>query len=235
MYEEEIFNRNGKAYWWSPDGKQIAFLRFDDAPVQRFNIVNLSPACAALLETYPYPKAGRPQPAREDRRRRPRTAANRCSSTWASTSREDIVICRVGWMPGLEDRRSRTSRTARRRGSTSWSGILPTRSRRCCSARRPRRGSTTPASRGSCADGSFLFLSERSGWKHLYHYAADGKLLAQVTDGEWEVKDVLRVDEDEKQVYFTATMTSPTGTRPVPRDARRQKRNCFRRRGRRTA
>ena len=41
VYEEEIFNRNGQAYWWSPDGKQIAFLRFDDAPVQRFNLVDL--------------------------------------------------------------------------------------------------------------------------------------------------------------------------------------------------
>ena len=35
VYEEEIFYRNGQAYWWSPDGKQIAFLRFDDGPVRR--------------------------------------------------------------------------------------------------------------------------------------------------------------------------------------------------------
>jgi dipeptidyl-peptidase-4 len=62
------------------------------------------------------------------------------------------------------------------------------------------------------ADGSFLFPSERSGWKHLYHYAADGKLLAQVTKGEWEVRDVLRVDAATKTAYFTASYTSATGT-----------------------
>ena len=32
-------------------------------------------------------------------------------------------------------------------------------------------------------DGSFLWTSERDGWKHLYHYAADGTLKGQVTAG----------------------------------------------------
>ncbi|MBY0458714.1 MAG: prolyl oligopeptidase family serine peptidase, partial [Gemmataceae bacterium] len=60
--------------------------------------------------------------------------------------------------------------------------------------------------------GSFLFLSERTGWKHLYHYAADGKLLRAVTKGEWQVRSVLRVDAKEQTVYFTAGMTSHLGT-----------------------
>ena len=54
-----------EAYWWSPDGKRIAFLRFDDAPVKRFNIVNLRPLNGSL-EAYPYPKVGDPEPAREN-------------------------------------------------------------------------------------------------------------------------------------------------------------------------
>ena len=61
VYEEEIFNRNGRAFWWSPDGKQLAFMRFDDAPVKQFNIVNLNSVRGAL-ETYPYPKSGDPNP-----------------------------------------------------------------------------------------------------------------------------------------------------------------------------
>ena len=36
VYEEEIFNRNPKAYWWSPDSTRIAFLRFDDKSVPKF-------------------------------------------------------------------------------------------------------------------------------------------------------------------------------------------------------
>src|SRR5262249_31978265 len=38
------------------------------------------------------------------------------------------------------------------------------------------------------ADGSFLFASERSGWRHLYHYDAAGKLLKPITSGPWEVQ-----------------------------------------------
>src|SRR5207245_752090 len=36
-------------------------------------------------------------------------------------------------------------------------------------------------------DGSFLFASERSGWKHLYHFDRNGKLQGPITTGPWEV------------------------------------------------
>jgi len=50
----------------------------------------------------------------------------------------------------------------------------------------------------------FLWESERSGWKHLYHYDLQGRAVAQVTDGEWPVVDVQGVDERTGTVYFTA-------------------------------
>src|SRR4029079_13590148 len=40
----------------------------------------------------------------------------------------------------------------------------------------------------------------------------DGKLLSQVTKGEWEVREVIRVDAEEKTVYFSAAMICQTGT-----------------------
>src|SRR5262249_22364916 len=43
VYYEEIFDRNERAYWWSPDSKQIAFFRFDDAPVHEFTVVDNIP------------------------------------------------------------------------------------------------------------------------------------------------------------------------------------------------
>ena len=41
-------------------------------------------------------------------------------------------------------------------------------------------------------DGSFLWLSERSGWQHLYHYASDGTLERQVTSGRMGTADAAR-------------------------------------------
>ena len=60
-------------------------------------------------------------------------------------------------------------------------------------------------------DGSFLWLSERSGWRHFYHYAADGTLIRQVTQGEWEIRRTHGVDPSGTWVYFTSTAHSPIG------------------------
>jgi dipeptidyl-peptidase-4 len=53
--------------------------------------------------------------------------------------------------------------------------------------------------------GGFIWASERSGYRHLYRYDAQGKLVCQLTQGEWVVDDVVGVDEAEQQVYFTAS------------------------------
>lgn len=54
-------------------------------------------------------------------------------------------------------------------------------------------------------DGSgFIWASERDGWDHLYLYDLQGKLVRRLTSGEFPVKDVVRVDQQGKWVYFTA-------------------------------
>lgn len=56
------------------------------------------------------------------------------------------------------------------------------------------------------ADGKqLLWASERDNWNHLYLYdVAKGKLLRQVTKGEWVVREVQHVDEQQGVVYFSA-------------------------------
>lgn len=51
-----------------------------------------------------------------------------------------------------------------------------------------------------------LWFSQRDDWGHLYRYDLHtGALLGQVTSGQWLVRQILRVDEDERVVYFTAS------------------------------
>jgi dipeptidyl aminopeptidase/acylaminoacyl peptidase len=53
------------------------------------------------------------------------------------------------------------------------------------------------------ASGEVLWFSERDNWGHLYLYdSGTGKLKNQVTKGEWNVTQVLRVDEKNRQIYF---------------------------------
>jgi len=55
-----------------------------------------------------------------------------------------------------------------------------------------------------------LWFSERDGWGQLYLYDLhDGRLLHRVTEGAWLVRDIVHVDETQRQVYFTAEGHEP--------------------------
>jgi dipeptidyl-peptidase 4 len=55
-----------------------------------------------------------------------------------------------------------------------------------------------------------LWFSERDGWGQLYLYdAASGELKRRVTDGEFLVRDIVHIDEEERLVYFTANGVDP--------------------------
>jgi dipeptidyl aminopeptidase/acylaminoacyl peptidase len=61
-----------------------------------------------------------------------------------------------------------------------------------------------------CRDSSdFIWRSERDGWAHLYRADGDGKILHQLTKGEWVVRSVVRVDEAAKHVVFRASGVVP--------------------------
>ncbi|MDQ2996392.1 MAG: DPP IV N-terminal domain-containing protein, partial [Chloroflexota bacterium] len=60
--------------------------------------------------------------------------------------------------------------------------------------------------------GGFIWASERDGFQHLYLYDQDGKLIRQLTRGEWLVESLAGVDEARGLVYFTATHESPLET-----------------------
>ncbi|WP_295916559.1 S9 family peptidase [uncultured Xanthomonas sp.] len=51
-----------------------------------------------------------------------------------------------------------------------------------------------------------LWISERDGWRHLYLFdGASGRIKTQITKGEWIVRDVLRVDDAQRRIWFTAS------------------------------
>ncbi|VTR93744.1 peptidase s9 : Peptidase S9B dipeptidylpeptidase IV domain protein OS=Isosphaera pallida (strain ATCC 43644 / DSM 9630 / IS1B) GN=Isop_1654 PE=4 SV=1: Peptidase_M14: DPPIV_N: Peptidase_S9 [Gemmata massiliana] len=209
VYEEEIFNRDGKAYWWSPDGAQLAFLRFDDAPVRKFNLVDLQPV-RGNLESYAYPKPGDPNPLVKIGIVSV-SGGNPVFVDMGTYKPEDTVISRVGWVA-----ESKTVFAFVQNRTQTWLDFVtwtaPDAKPKTLFRETTMAWVDDPGEPRFLPDGSFLFLSERTGWKHLYHYSAGGKLITPITKGDWEVRDVLRIDGKEKTVYFTAGLTSPTGT-----------------------
>jgi dipeptidyl-peptidase-4 len=68
-------------------------------------------------------------------------------------------------------------------------------------------------------NGSFFFLSERSGYKHIYHFDKGGKAIGAledgsakpITDGEWEVHSIVRLDGDAEEVIAKAAKGTKKG------------------------
>ena len=210
VYEEEIYGRGQKrAYWWSPDSSRIAFLRIDDTPVPGFVTIDHIPY-DLTVEHWDYPKAGDPNPLAT-------LGVARVTGgdlKWVDTSpysAGDHLIVSVSWTPdggrlvyGVQNRtqtwldldaadlEAGTTRTILRETSRTWVD----------------RPDDDPI---WLKDGSFLWLSERTGFQHIYHYAADGRILKQVTDGRWEVRALHGVDEASGWIYFSGTERSPIG------------------------
>jgi dipeptidyl-peptidase-4 len=207
VYQEELYGRgNFEAYWWSPDSSKLAYLRFDEYPVPEFTVVDHIPYHQAL-EVTPYPAAGDPNP----NVRLGVIDAAGGATQWVDTYKyqpSDLLIVRVSWTPDSRkvvyqaQNREQTfldlnfagsddgkTATVLRETSKAWVEVIenPT----------------------WLKDGSFLWQSARSGWTHLYHYAQDGKLLRQLTDGKWEVRSVDGVDEAKGLVYFSGTEHNP--------------------------
>jgi dipeptidyl aminopeptidase/acylaminoacyl peptidase len=205
VYFEEIFHRNWHAFWWSPDSKRIAFLRFDDEPVRKFTLVEpTSPR--PDVETTPYPKAGAPNP---------NVALAVVTVAGGSPERVDLsdysetamLLIRAGWTPDSQ----RVVFYVQDRAQT-WLDLCTVADGETEPARLFRESTKAwvedPGPPHYLKDGSFLLTSERTGWKHLYHFAANGKLIRPVTSGDWELRKVHLVDETGGWVWFSATRDS---------------------------
>lgn len=202
VYFEEIFNRNWKAFWWSPDSSHIAFLECDDRPVGTHVVLNDVGTSGRVVEETRYPRAGEPNP----RVRLGIVSAAGGGVVWADLSDyspDSFVISGVGWLGGdaaycyAQDR------------AQTWLDVVKVSARDGGTTRLLRETTgawvENPGGIEPLSGGGFLFPSERTGWKHLYRYSADGSSCEALTSGDYEVRSVERVDEPGGWVYFTAT------------------------------
>jgi dipeptidyl-peptidase-4 len=210
LYQEEIYGRGRfRGYWWSPDSSHVAFLQLREEYVPEYTIVDHIPT-RPTVEVAVYPKAGDPNP--EVRL----GVAARDGSALTMRSREDyamqdVLIVDVGWTPDgsavfyqVQDREQ------------TWLTLMhaPVDSPGETALLTETSDTWVNGNGGAVwlADGSFLWFSERSGFRHLYRYAPDGTELGQVTSGRWDVRTLYGVDDDAGALYFAASTNQPIGT-----------------------
>ncbi len=208
VYQEEIYGRgNYQAHWWSPDSRRVAFLRTDERDVPRFTVVDHIPF-RPPLEVYPYPKAGDPNP-------RVRLGVAKASGggvTWIDPGlygHSEILIVNVTFSPDgdvwyqVQDRRQTFLDLHRADPDTGESErVLREESHAWVNVLGPPR---------FLEDGGFLWLSERTGFQHVYRYDNDGELVNPLTEGRWEVRSLNAVDEEAGSAYVSGTYRSAIG------------------------
>ncbi|MCX6214637.1 S9 family peptidase [Spirosoma sp.] len=205
VYEEEF--SMARAFEWSPDSKRLAWIRFDESRVPEYDM-QLWGGLYPVEYRFKYPKAGE---------------ANSRVSVWlvdvltgkkilAQTGTEtDIYLPRIQWTKNPELLSIRRMNRLQNKldllhvnAATGQATTVLTET----SATYVDLEFTDDLT--YLVDGkSFLWSSERSGYKQLYLYAINGQLIRPVTTGNFEVSSVSGVDEKTGTIFFTSTETSP--------------------------
>jgi dipeptidyl-peptidase-4 len=210
VYMEEILGRASryKAYWWSPDSKRLAFMRFDDSKVPVFPLYSADGQHGYLEET-PYPKPGDPNPEV----RVGVVSVTGGAVVWSDfNEKNDQYFGTPFWTPDGKElwvqwmNRGQDTLTIFRVDPATGS------KQQVYSEYQPSWIDWFEKIEFLGKNKGFILKTDKDGWMHLYLHSMDGKLKNRITEGKWQVTDVLLVDEDDGLVYFTARKESSTRT-----------------------
>jgi dipeptidyl-peptidase-4 len=212
VYYEEILGRptKYKAFWWAPDSRHLAFMRFDDTKVPMFPI-NGSTGQHGYVEKTRYPKAGDPNP--EVKIGFVPTAGG--AVVWADFNEKDDQYFGTPYW-SFDGSNMMVQWMNRGQDNLKFYAVKPE-----TGAKKEIYDEKQKSWVDLDFDGRIEYLqdkkhyilkSDKTGWAHFYLYTLDGKLVNPLTAGKWQVSNLLTVDEKNKIVYFTARKEASTRT-----------------------
>ena len=206
VYEEEFGSFD--AYRWSPDSRYIAYWEEDQSQVPIFTMFD-------EMELYPitekirYPKAGQPNPSMKI------FVVDVKKSRRKSMNIGDIKDTYYPWMEWTAEKKLTVMRMNRLQKHWEFLTVATKSGKSISGLSESDEAGWVGLHRNYkfLKNGNIVWMSERSGWHHLYIHTAAGELVQQITDGEWEVKRIIHLDEENEIVYFTANKASVFETR----------------------
>lgn len=229
VYEEEFsFDR---ALEFSADSKMLAYIRWDESEVPSYSFPLFAgerPRYTGFEKypgeyTYKYPKTGEPNS---------KVSVHTYDIKSHVTRKMQVPLDEEGYIPRIrftKDADKLAVVTLNRHQNRLELYFADPRSTVC---KLVLRDETDTYIKEAVLDqlrfypDNFSFVSERSGFNHLYWYGMNGTLQKQVTSGQWEVKEFLGYDETNGTFYYTSNEGSPL-RQAVYKIDRKGKKSCL--------
>lgn len=214
VYEEEFFCRDG--FRWSPDGKSIAYWQIDANKIRDYYMLNTTDSVYSQIIPVEYPKVGEaPSPARLG-------IVNIANgqTKWMSVAGEpsENYIIRMEWSGPNEiilqqlNRRQNESRIILGNTITGTSKTIVTEKDEAWISTTNEYKEDQDVTGWDWINGGkdFVWYSEKDGWRHLYKISHDGTKETKITDGNYDVIEMISIDEKNGYVYFYASPQNAT-------------------------
>lgn len=205
VYEEEFaFVR---AFDWSVDSKKLAYIKFDESQVPEFSMNIFQKDLYPKVETFKYPKAGEKNSVVSLHIFDVNT---KNTKTVNLSNYNDFYIARLKW---TNDANILSAQVLNRHqdnldllfidGNSAVAKVVLNE--------KDKAYVDVTDNLTFLKDNSFIWTSEKDGYNHIYLYDKTGKLINQVTQGNWDVTAYYGCDEKNKMVYYQSVERSSIG------------------------
>lgn len=203
VYEEEF--EFAKAFFWSPDNKKIAYYTFDESRVKEYNMQKWGTLYPADYK-FKYPKAGEDNSI---------VTISIYDIEKDKTVQIDIGIEKDIYIPRIKWTHEPNTLSILRMNRLQ--NVLEILHANAETGKTTLILKETSATYISINDdltylkkrSTFVYTSEKDGYKHLYLFDFSNKKEKQITKGNWEVAKFIGIDESANELYFTSTENSP--------------------------
>ena len=196
VYEEEFgFVR---AFDWSQDSNQIVYMRFDESNVPIFSMDVYG------NQTYPFPYMFRYPKAGEENSKIELIIYNTSSQTKETIDFENETPYYIPRIQFIGGRHSLIIQTLNRHQNKLklWRWNTKKKNLQLLLTEIDEAYVSINDDLKFIEDDGFLWTSEKDGYRHIYHFDKDGKLINQVTQGDWEVTTIYNYNPKSKEIYF---------------------------------
>ncbi len=196
-----------RGVFWSPDGEKLAFYRMDETMVTDYPIVDISTRIA-IDKSIKYPMAGE--------RSHEVTIGVYDTDTketiYLKTGKpKDRFFTNIAWsLDGKYIYVAELNREQNHLKLNRYNALSGDLDKTLFEETHPKYVEPqNPILFVKNNENQFIRQSRRDGYNHLYLYDTSGKMIKQLTKGDWEVTDVIGFDKKGKTLYFASTNPSP--------------------------